>query len=157
MKVRNLFITLAAALVVASCAAPAPAPGGGSASTSTATSASPASDGFYDDGDSQGLATTFYFEFDRATLSPQARSALDQHARRISGSIVLEGHADERGSREYNIALGERRAQAVADYLQSRGVSSGMMEIVSYGEERPAVFGSNENAWARNRRVELRQ
>jgi peptidoglycan-associated lipoprotein len=69
--------------------------------------------------------------------------------------IRLEGHTDERGSREYNIGLGERRALSVRRYLLLQGVSSDQLTTVSYGEERPAVLGSNEQAWAQNRRVEL--
>jgi len=105
------------------------------------------------------LATTVYFSFDQATLEADSRDLLDQHAERLietGASIVLEGHADERGTREYNIALGERRAKSVAEYLVLKGVSRGQLEVVSYGEERPAVDGSNEFSWAKNRRVEIR-
>ena len=105
------------------------------------------------------LDTVFYFEFDRAVLMPEARAALTAHAERIkaeSRSIRLEGHADERGTREYNMALGERRANAVRDFLVLQGVSSSAIETVSYGEEYPAVVGSYESAWAQNRRVELK-
>ena len=82
-----------------------------------------------------------------------------RHAVQISGntrtSVRLEGHADERGSREYNIGLGERRAQAVRRLLLLQGVAAGQISTVSFGEERPADDGSNEAAWARNRRVEI--
>ncbi len=104
------------------------------------------------------LATVFYFEFDSAVLVPEARAALMAHAeyaRNASKSVRLEGHADERGSREYNMALGERRANAVRDFLVLQGVSSSRIETVSYGEERPAVLGSGESTWSKNRRVEL--
>ncbi|MBC6903882.1 peptidoglycan-associated lipoprotein Pal [Saccharophagus sp. K07] len=104
------------------------------------------------------LATVFYFEFDSAVLLPEARAALIAHAeyaRNSSRSVRLEGHADERGSREYNMALGERRANAVRDFLVLQGVSSSSIETVSYGEERPAVSGSGESSWSKNRRVEL--
>jgi len=86
--------------------------------------------------------------------------ALDVHAKdlRAAGNrVVLEGHTDERGSREYNMALGERRAAAVQRYLAGQGVSPSQLELVSYGEEKPAAMGSNEEAWAQNRRVELRK
>ena len=86
--------------------------------------------------------------------------ALDVHAKDLKGNgarVVLEGHADERGTREYNMALGERRAQAVQRYLVLQGVSQGQLELVSYGEERPSVTGSDEQSWAQNRRVELRK
>lgn len=103
-------------------------------------------------------ATTFYFEFDSAILNSEARSALTIHAEVLKDeptSLRLEGHADERGSREYNMALGERRANAVKDFLVLQGVDSSLIETVSYGEERPAEFGSYESAWSMNRRVEL--
>ena len=71
--------------------------------------------------------------------------------------VVLEGHADERGTREYNMALGERRAKAVQRYLVLQGVSPAQLELVSYGEERPVATGNDEQSWAQNRRVELRK
>jgi peptidoglycan-associated lipoprotein len=98
-----------------------------------------------------------YFDFDQSVLTPATRSILLQHAaylRTNSDSIVLEGHADERGTREYNIALGERRSDAVANFLVLQGIGSNRIEVVSYGEERPAVAGSNEAAWSQNRRGE---
>lgn len=104
--------------------------------------------------------TTFYFDFDSYNLKPESLRALDVHARdlRSSGAhIVLEGHTDERGTPEYNMALGEKRAKAVQRYLVLQGVSPSQLEVVSYGEELPAAIGHNEEAWAQNRRVELRQ
>jgi peptidoglycan-associated lipoprotein len=104
--------------------------------------------------------TTFYFEYDSSDLKPEAMRALDVHAKDLKGNgarVVLEGHADERGTREYNMALGERRAKAVQRYLVLQGVSQGQLELVSYGEERPSVTGSDEQSWAQNRRVELRK
>lgn len=109
--------------------------------------------------DLTGVATTFYFDFDQSILKPEARSALQIHAEALKASprsIRLEGHADERGTREYNMALGERRANAVRDFLVLQGVDSYLIETVSYGEERPAAMGSNESAWEQNRRVELK-
>jgi len=105
------------------------------------------------------LETVFYFDFDESTLSSATRAALDAQAAYLRGtnsSVRLEGHADERGTREYNLALGERRAKAVADYLAIQGVSRSRMEVVSYGEERPVALGSDESSWAANRRVELK-
>lgn len=102
---------------------------------------------------------TFYFEFDSSDLKPEAMRALDVHARDLQSAgsrIVLEGHTDERGTREYNMALGERRAKAVQRYLVLQGVSPAQLELVSYGEERPVADGHAEAAWAQNRRVELR-
>src|SRR5690554_1130107 len=104
--------------------------------------------------------TTFYFEFDSSDLKPEAMRALDVHAKDLKSQgnrVVLEGHTDERGTREYNMALGERRAAAVQRYLVLQGVSPAQLELVSYGEEKPAVVGSTEEAWAQNRRVELRK
>ena len=102
---------------------------------------------------------TFYFEFDKAVLTSEARAALDIHAQRLRGGnrqVRLEGHADERGTREYNMALGERRAKAVQRYMVLQGVSPAQLELVSYGEERPVAGGHSEADWAQNRRVELR-
>lgn len=100
-----------------------------------------------------------YFDFDKAVLKPEAFEVLKAHARRLvsDGRMVirLEGHADERGTREYNLALGERRGNAVAKFLRVNGVSSSQMDIVSYGEEKPIAFGQTEQAWAQNRRVEI--
>lgn len=102
--------------------------------------------------------TTFYFEYDSADLRPEAMRALDVHARDLKGNgarVVLEGHTDERGTREYNMALGERRSRAVQRYMVLQGVSPAQMELVSYGEERPVAMGNDEQSWAQNRRVEL--
>ena len=103
--------------------------------------------------------TKFYFEFDKADLSQEDRDALVFHAEQLKANpnmkIRLEGHADERGTREYNLALGERRAQAVERYLQVQGVAAGQMETISYGEERPADTGTTEQAYSLNRRVEM--
>ena len=104
--------------------------------------------------------TTFYFEFDSSELKPEAMRALDVHARDLKSAgnnVVLEGHTDERGTREYNMALGERRAAAVQRYLVLQGVSPAQLELVSFGEEKPAATGSDEESWAQNRRVELRK
>jgi len=108
----------------------------------------------------EGVDTVFYFEFDQSILSSEARAALTVHAevlRNDPQSVRLEGHADERGSREYNMALGERRANAVKDFLVLQGVDSSIIETVSYGEERPAEVGSYDSAWSKNRRVELKK
>ena len=103
--------------------------------------------------------TTFYFDFDTSEIKPEAREVLIAHARYLAenprAEVRIEGHADERGSKEYNLALGERRANAVERFLIVNGASRGQTETVSYGEEKPAVRGSGENVWAQNRRVEL--
>jgi peptidoglycan-associated lipoprotein len=104
--------------------------------------------------------TTFYFEYDSSDLKPEAMRALDAHAKVLQNSgvrVVLEGHTDERGTREYNMALGERRAAAVQRYLVLQGVSPAQLELVSYGEERAVATGSDEQSWSQNRRVELRK
>lgn len=104
--------------------------------------------------------TTFYFEYDSSDLKPEALRALDVHAKDLKGNgarVVLEGNTDERGTREYNMALGERRAKAVQRYLVLQGVSPAQLEVVSYGEERPVATGNDEQSWAQNRRVELRK
>lgn len=101
----------------------------------------------------------FYFDFDQSLLGAESRAALLVQAeclKKYGSSIRLEGHADERGSREYNMALGERRANAVRDFLVLNGVSSSDVEPISYGEERPVATGSNEMSYAKNRRVELK-
>ncbi|MFN2360994.1 MAG: peptidoglycan-associated lipoprotein Pal [Marinobacter sp.] len=103
--------------------------------------------------------TTFYFDFDTAEIKAEAREVLVAHARYLQANpdqdVRIEGHADERGSKEYNLALGERRANAVERFLIVNGASRSQTETVSYGEEKPAVMGSSESDWAQNRRVEL--
>ncbi|MBT82245.1 MAG: peptidoglycan-associated lipoprotein [Alteromonadaceae bacterium] len=99
---------------------------------------------------------TVYFDFDRATIKAEFQALLDKHAEFLVNNpdqnVVIEGHTDQRGTPEYNIALGERRAQAVETYLMNAGVSSSQISTVSYGEEKPAVMGSTEYAMAQNRR-----
>ncbi len=105
------------------------------------------------------IDTTFYFEFDSAELTEAAKSALMLHAEQLAATpraVRLEGHADERGSREYNMALGERRAKAVVSFLTANGASGSQFEVVSYGEEKPLADGHEEGSWAQNRRVELK-
>nr|WP_297457055.1 peptidoglycan-associated lipoprotein Pal [uncultured Halomonas sp.] len=100
---------------------------------------------------------TIYFDFDKDTIRPEFESVLNAHADYLRNNpnttVILEGHGDERGTREYNLGLGERRAQSVESYLTVQGVSPSQLEIVSYGEERPAVQGHSEEAYAQNRRV----
>ncbi len=105
------------------------------------------------------LPRTFYFDYDRAALNQDDLAALEMHATILRNhsdrEVVIEGHADERGTREYNLALGERRADAVRSFLVSAGVSPNQIEMVSYGEERPEDPGHEESAWSRNRRAIL--
>ena len=100
-----------------------------------------------------------YFDFDKSTLRSETRRVLDAHIAVLKTNnhkVRLEGHTDERGTREYNMALGERRAKAVADYMSVNGIASYRIETVSYGEERPVAIGSGEANWQRNRRVEIK-
>lgn len=102
--------------------------------------------------------STFYFDFDSSRLTTEARQALDAHIallRTNDRNVRLEGHTDERGTRDYNMALGERRANAVRDYMVVNGIASYRIETVSYGEEQPIAYGSGEENWSQNRRVEL--
>jgi len=99
-----------------------------------------------------------YFEFDQYTLTPQARETLAANAailKNIQQPVRVEGNTDERGSDEYNLALGERRARATRDYLISLGVAGDQLSVISYGEERPVDSASNEEAWAKNRRADF--
>ena len=102
---------------------------------------------------------TVYFDFDKATLRDDAKAALAKNADALKDNpevtVRLEGNADERGSTQYNLALGDRRANAVKDYLTSLGIAGNRLETVSYGMERPVDKGHDEAAWAKNRRVEL--
>ena len=105
------------------------------------------------------LTMVIYFDFDSNEVHPDDQVVVEAHAQYLaregSAEIVLEGHADERGSREYNVALGERRANTVADMLRLLGVADHQIRTVSYGEERPAAVGHAEESWSRNRRVEF--
>jgi peptidoglycan-associated lipoprotein len=105
------------------------------------------------------LPRTYYFDYDRAVLKPDDLASLEMHATVLRNnpdrSVVIEGHADERGTREYNLALGERRADSVRTFLVSAGAAPRQIEIVSYGEERPEDPGHDEGAWSRNRRAVL--
>ena len=100
-----------------------------------------------------------YFDFDSSEIKPEYNAVIAAHARYLASNasirVRLEGNTDERGSREYNIGLGERRAQAVRRALMLQGVAESQITTVSYGEERPAVTGHTEEAWSRNRRTEI--
>ena len=113
---------------------------------------------FFDD--EAAMTMVIYFDFDQSDLRPEYADVLARHASGLSNSrrtsIRLEGHADERGSREYNIGLGERRSQSVRRMLLIQGASSEQISTVSFGEERPAAFGSDEDSYQQNRRVEIK-
>ncbi len=101
-----------------------------------------------------------YFDYDKSDVKEEGRTTIATHAKFLAANpnqrVRLEGHADERGSREYNIGLGERRSQAVRRLMVFQGVADHQIETISYGEEKPAVDGHDESAWAQNRRVEIR-
>lgn len=165
--IRNGFFFALLALFLAGCSSTAEREGAGAGAggavgaeegVTTGTAGGPEAWG--EDLGAGGVATVFYFDFDKATLKPEARAALNIHAQRLRANPVrirLEGHADERGTREYNMALGERRANAVKEYLVLQGVDPSLIEVVSYGEERPAALGSDEASYALNRRVEMKR
>lgn len=98
-----------------------------------------------------------FFDFDKSDLRPDAIDTLNRQSDWLkqypSVTVTLEGHCDERGTREYNLALGERRASSAKQYLESMGIGGSRLDTISYGKERPAVLGSNEAAWAQNRRT----
>jgi len=104
-----------------------------------------------------GSATTIYFDTDRYNVDSQDAAALQAQAQYFARypqvTFTIEGHADERGTREYNLALGERRANSAKNFLVSLGVDANRISVVSYGKERPVALGSNEGAWAQNRRA----
>ncbi len=108
----------------------------------------------------ENLPNVIYFEFDSSDIRPQDADTVRRHAMLLAENpdarVLLEGHADERGSREYNIGLGERRAQSVRRALMFQGGRTPQIRTVSFGEERPAAMGSSESAYSQNRRVEIR-
>jgi len=104
----------------------------------------------------QNVGDRVFFALDSSTLTPEGRAILDRQAEWMAKysavKLSVEGHCDERGTREYNLALGERRATAVRNYLVAKGVAASRLSTISYGKERPEALGSNEESWARNRR-----
>ena len=105
----------------------------------------------------EGVLKTIYFDFDKSDLSETSRAMLRQNADWLRANpdykVVIEGHCDERGTIEYNLALGERRARATKEFLAELGVDGSSLRLVSYGEERPAMEGNSESAWSKNRRA----
>ena len=105
----------------------------------------------------ENTTDTVYFAFDSSSLSAEAQAALDTQVAWLKKhddvNVIVQGHCDDRGTREYNLALGERRANAVKQYLVSQGIEESRISTISYGKERPAVLGNNEAAWAQNRRA----
>ncbi|NML14711.1 peptidoglycan-associated lipoprotein Pal [Azohydromonas caseinilytica] len=137
-------------------AADANAGGAGAAPQSQVTTVSVDPNG----GAQNGLGRTVYFDFDSFVVKDEYRPVVEGQARRLNGDksrrVSIEGHTDERGGREYNLALGQKRAEAVARSMTLLGVNANQIEPVSFGEERPAVQGSDEAAWAKNRRAEIK-
>jgi peptidoglycan-associated lipoprotein len=153
----SLLPVAAAALLLAACESDAPKTDGGTPVTTTQNNPAP-------QGIKPGSLEDFrvnvgdrvFFGYDKFDLSADARRTLERQAAWLkqygSVRVVIEGHADERGTREYNLALGERRANSQKDYLVALGIPAARLSTVSYGKERPAVLGSNEAAWSQNRR-----
>lgn len=114
----------------------------------------------YQPGTTRLLGRTIYFDYDQSVIKPSDLAVLEMHAQVLrkhrDRSVTVEGHCDERGTREYNLALGERRAAAVRTFLTSAGVNRSQIDIVSFGEERPADPGHSERAWSQNRRAIVR-
>lgn len=132
--------------------------GGGATTATTATTTTPAT--AIKPGSQEDLVVNVgdrvFFDFDKFNLKADARKTLEKQAAWLKNNpsvrVTIEGHCDERGTREYNLALGERRANSAKDYLVSLGVNPGRLKTISYGKERPVAMGSNEAAWAQNRR-----
>lgn len=169
MNIKNIFrvqvlLTLALALVISSCATKkkkATATDGNQpnvGSTSNNEAADLSSIELMADSDSgkAGALRTVNFAFNSSSLSSSAKNILQGNADFLKANpsvdVQVEGHCDERGGREYNIALGERRAKTVKSYLSALGVSSSRIKTISYGKERPIAFGHDESSWASNRR-----
>jgi peptidoglycan-associated lipoprotein len=161
MMFQRILAIVAATFLLAACETASQVSGdSASTSASNTASSSSASSSAADKTPAEKLAQvgdTVNFDFDSAELTVSARSTLNRQAAFLSLNpdlmIVIEGHADERGTREYNLALGDRRATAVRDYLVAKGINSARVRTVSFGKERPAVAGSDEAAWAKNRRA----
>ena len=160
---KNLLVAFAAVALLAACdsssdnadalkgAGNAGAAGRGAGATAGAPTPGSAADFVVNVGD------RVFFDYNQSDVKADGKQVLDRQAAWLkqyaSTKIVVEGHADERGTREYNIALGERRAISTKNYLVSKGVDAKRVETISYGKERPAVVGSNEAAWSQNRRA----
>ena len=134
---------------------------GSSSSSDSSGSASSSGGAITDKATAEGalaaIGNTVYFAFDSSALSGDTEGTLMRQAAFLNANpaltVTIEGHCDERGTREYNLALGERRATAARDFLLAQGVDSARIRTISYGKERPAVAGSNDSAWAKNRRA----
>ncbi len=165
MKFRRLLPALAAAALLAACSS-ASDDNGGISNTGTAPASVPMqSSAPVNSGPAPGSVEEFmtvvgdrvFFGLDQYNLSPQAQASLRSQAawlnRYANRSVILEGHADERGTREYNLALGERRASAARDYLVAQGIAPQRIRVISYGKERPVCGQSTDACWNQNRRA----
>lgn len=170
MRVTQLMLIVASGLVLAACGnKPLPEAHSSSESVAPSTTTEGATTSSVSGSElsaeqqameaARAAGVIIYFDYDRAEIKPEFVPVVAAHAKFLNGNperrVRLEGHSDERGSREYNIGLGERRAQAVRRALMLQGVTENQITTVSYGEERPAVQGSDESAYSKNRRVEL--
>ena len=149
IRAARLAVALAAALAISACAKNA-------ADNAQANAAGMATPGSQQDF-VVNVGDRVFFETDSTELTPQSRSTLDKQAQWLTNysqyAFTVEGHADERGTREYNIALGARRAQTVRDYLISRGIQANRMRTISYGKERPVAVCNDISCWSQNRRA----
>jgi peptidoglycan-associated lipoprotein len=155
----KLISAMAAALLLAACASDEPAATGdanaGGGTNNTGITQGAVTPGSAEDFQ-QNVGDRVFFGYDRYDLSAEAQSQLQKQAAWLAQypavTVTVEGHCDERGTREYNLALGERRANAVANYLTALGVDAGRLSVISYGKERPECTDSNESCYAQNRR-----
>jgi peptidoglycan-associated lipoprotein len=155
----KMISAMAAALLLAACASDEAATTGdasaGGGTTDTGITQGAVTPGSPEDF-MQNVGDRVFFETDRYDLSGEAQSQLQKQAAWLAQypakTVTVEGHCDERGTREYNLALGERRANAVANYLTALGVDAGRISVISYGKERPECTDSNEGCWSQNRR-----
>jgi peptidoglycan-associated lipoprotein len=165
MSYTKLILAAPLALLLAACAEQ-PVDQGAPAGDGKGTVTKPAKDGIgylrgmkIDDPKADASVRTVYFAYDSYEVQPQYQEVIAAHAKYLADnsglSVTLEGHADERGSREYNVGLGDKRAQTVRRLLAAQAAKDGQLRTLSYGEERPAAQGSDEAAWSKNRRVEI--
>ena len=159
MKLRYLSILAAVALLAACETAPKTENKGAASSNQTTEAPAPMTPSVTPGTEQDFVANVgdrVFFAFDKSNLSADARGTLDKWVAFLkkfpNDKLTVEGHCDERGTVEYNLALGERRADAVKNYLVAQGVDAGRLKTISYGKSRPAVLGHNEAAWAQNRR-----
>ena len=157
-----IFMVAGSALALGACSRDAPEdlpppPVGATGPDTTNTVPTGPVPGSREDFLAQAASDTIFFETDSYDIDPEDRAILDSQAAWLvanpSVRVTIEGHCDERGTREYNLGLGERRANAAANYLAARGVATSRMTVISYGKERPVALGSDPASWAQNRRA----